>query len=324
MPKAAEFKISKIEGRKTPYRLDIPANWSETGKRQRKFFETKVAANGYAAAQRKKRRDGRERETLLPDTIRRQADQAVRLLPDGVSLIDAVKAFSEARSVLSAVGETDIVHAVGKYAENSSARMKSIPFSELLPLFAEAPTKKTRRPKAKAYQTAITGFANHLNPLLGAELLTDIDRDKLEKAVTESTIQERSRESVFKVLKAAFNFAIRRGWAKSNPCDGIEWFSNDIEDAKIPTPMQSRALLESADTPEVQAYIAICLFAGTRESETRRLRWENLHWDSEEIELKAAPGRKAATGRFIRFEKNLQEWLKPLRKKSGFICGESL
>jgi integrase len=320
MPITAQFTVTLIKGRQSPYRLEIPARWSESGKRQRLFFKTKGEAEGHAALLKKKRREGKEREILLSDSVRKQAAQAVVILPEGVSLMEAVQSYVDCRIELAKIEESDVRGAVHAHVERMSVRLNSISFSKLLPMYADVPTKRTRRPKSKAYQTAIGSFSKHLEPILGGIPISEISGATLEKAVLTSTVPERSRESCFKILKAAFAFAVRRGWASSNPCDSIEWFSNDIEEARIPSIYQSEALLECADSPEILAYIALSLFAGTRDSETRRLRWENLHWDNSEIELKAAPGRKAAEGRFIRLEENLMAWLKPIQKRSGVIC----
>ena len=89
--------------------------------------------------------------------------------------------------------------------------------------------------------------------------------------------------------------------------------------ARIPSIVQARALLGAADEPHLVAYVALCLFGGFRDSEARRLQWENLLWDKGEIELKAAPGRKEGTGRFVPLEGNLRAWLLPLRCK-GTVC----
>src|SRR5207247_1328906 len=70
-------------------------------------------------------------------------------------------------------------------------------------------------------------------------------------------------------------------------------------------------------------YFAIGAFAGLRPAELQRLHWEEIHWGSKLIEVKAAKS-KTARRRFIKIRPNLERWLQPYRKQHGPICPPGL
>ena len=70
-------------------------------------------------------------------------------------------------------------------------------------------------------------------------------------------------------------------------------------------------------------YFAIGAFAGLRPAELQRLDWEDIHWESNLIEVKAAKS-KTARRRFIKLRGNLQKWLQPYRKHTGPVCPRGL
>ncbi|MFP6875153.1 MAG: site-specific integrase, partial [Verrucomicrobiales bacterium] len=322
MPKSAGFKISQITGKRQPFVVDVPATYSPTGKRHRKSFSTQQDAKGYVSLLKEKRRRGIEQVTFLTPHVARQAAQSNALLqPLGdTSLTDAVSVFLEAREELKSVGEVDIVAAVRHYADFKKQRSESVTFRSLMEQFEDAPTKKTRRQKAEKYRNQIRSLANRMNPLIGDHLVCDLDDKAVVAAIRKSKVNPASIAPSYRVLKAAFNFAVKRKWSGGNPVDSIDWFTHDPDDAEVPSREQASALLECA-RGELQAYVAICLFAGCRDSEARRLDWRDFDWEKEEIDLKAAPGKKAASGRFIRLEPNLARWLKPLCRQTGRVCG---
>ena len=52
MPKRSQLKPHKDANRRTPWRVDLAARYSPSGKRERYFFETKAQAENYAEVQR--------------------------------------------------------------------------------------------------------------------------------------------------------------------------------------------------------------------------------------------------------------------------------
>lgn len=133
-----------------------------------------------------------------------------------------------------------------------------------------------------------------------------------------------TRNHYRRLVILAFNFAVQRGYAPANPA-GEKKTTKAKERWKRPhilTVAQAARLLESA-TPDVLPYIAIGLFAGLRRAEIERLNWNDIDFESGQIEVEAededeGDSEQNKTGwRFVKIEPNLREWLLPVRKHRG-------
>src|SRR4030095_8012571 len=74
----------------------------------------------------------------------------------------------------------------------------------------------------------------------------------------------------------AFNFAIGRGYATSNPAEGAAKAKVGSDHPGILSVNEAARLLEAAAAPDVLPYIAIGLFAGLRTAELERLDWSEI------------------------------------------------
>ena len=312
--KRAQLRIQHLTGRQSPYRIDVPASISETGRRHRVHFKTKGQAQAYRAALQQKAQEQGIAAILIPPRIKRQVVDAQDMLGD-VELIDAITEWHEARAILD--GRIDLRGACQRFADAQIEREASKPLGEVIELFGAAPTAKTRRPKSAKYRSQIRSLANHLTDLVPVPVC-DIDAESIERALAD--ISARSRHGYSVVLKSVLNFAVRKGWSAKNPMIAVDVMRHDRPDAIVPTLAQARALLDAASGDAQVAYVALCLFAGLRDSEATRLDWQDIRWDIGEIHLPAAPGRKAASGRFLPMEDNLRAWLEPIRQDAGTIC----
>src|SRR5882762_100953 len=96
MPWSSSLKAHKIESRiavgKAPWCVNVPAELSETGKRQRLFFETEKEAKAECETL-KARRDnfGNSLVAMTPARIAEAAEAFKILSPHGTSLLDAVR-----------------------------------------------------------------------------------------------------------------------------------------------------------------------------------------------------------------------------------------
>jgi integrase len=80
------------------------------------------------------------------------------------------------------------------------------------------------------------------------------------------------------------------------------------------------ALLNAANTvaPDVAPMLAIGAFAGLRESEIKRLHWDEVDLRRGFVEVKAAKA-KTAKRRIVRIQPNLAQWLSPYSGMSGAV-----
>jgi integrase len=114
----------------------------------------------------------------------------------------------------------------------------------------------------------------------------------------------------------AFNFAIKRGYALTNPVLATEKAREPKIRPGILSIEQASALLTCA-APEIVPYIAIGLFAGLRRAEIERLDWSEIDFDDGHIEVTAEKSKSKVANRFITIQPNLREWLEPFRKLRG-------
>jgi integrase len=123
-------------------------------------------------------------------------------------------------------------------------------------------------------------------------------------------------------LRTLFSFCISRHYCLDNPVTKSRK-SKEVEgEIGILSVNETARLLEAADDITLP-YFAIGAFAGLRPAELQRLHWEEIHWGSKLIEVKAAKS-KTARRRFIKLRPNLEKGLQPYRKHQGPICPSGL
>lgn len=120
------------------------------------------------------------------------------------------------------------------------------------------------------------------------------------------------------LISLAFNFAVRNGYATTNPAAGAAKAKVVSKAPGILTVQQTAALLKAA-TPELRPYVAIGAFAGLRRAELERLDWGEIDFENDLI-LVTAEKAKTAQKRFVSMQPNLRKWLWPLRKYSGHVA----
>ena len=127
-----------------------------------------------------------------------------------------------------------------------------------------------------------------------------------------------TRNHYRRLIILAFNFAVDRGYATSNPAVKTAEAREPKSKPGILTVEQASALLENA-SPEILRYIAIGLFAGLRRAEIERLDWSEVDFESGHIEVTAEKSKSKIANRFITIQPNLREWLLPVRKLKGNV-----
>ena len=92
MPRNAAFAPKRLPRRALPGCVDVPARLSESGKRERRFFETREEAVGFAAVMRTRVAHHGTQQILLAPDVRREAVAAEQLLePFGLGLLESVE-----------------------------------------------------------------------------------------------------------------------------------------------------------------------------------------------------------------------------------------
>jgi integrase len=273
----------------SPWCVNIPARISESGKRERKFFATKSAAETYGKSHRIR--------------IENYGTAATLLTPG--QLEEAAKAFEQLRPFKATLNE-----AVAAFMARRNQDGRSVTFKKLFELFAEA---KARR--SPSYRRELKYTVPRFEPL----------HNKLVSRVTPAQIDEQTaamtpsaRNAKLRVLRAAFNFGIKRDYLTRNPIDKLDFESLPISEVEILSPKEAAALMTAAaESPDLLAYHALGMFAGIRPDELLRLNWSDVDLVERHILIRSEVAKNHRR-RIIEIEPNLAAWLR-ICKSSGAV-----
>ena len=267
---------------------------SETGRRERRFFPTKVQA-----------------QTFVEQTETRVKNQGVS--PNGLSAIHREVAAAAFR-LLEGKPPACLLEIVQAHLARCEQRDRSITFSALHDAFLSA-----KAGRSEPYKRQIQGTVTRLSKL--AEIsVSEIEPGDIEREL--QGLPPSSRNGHLRVAKALFNFAIRRGWAATNPVAKLEFDEIPNEEVKIlPNNEVQKLLTVCSDTePGLLPYHFFAFFAGIRPQELERMEWGHVHLDELHI-LLPAELTKTGSRRVIEIEATLAGWLGWYIEKFGIQSG---
>jgi len=149
----------------------------------------------------------------------------------------------------------------------------------------------------------------------GADDIHSITVQTLEKWLNQNKMHGLNRANYQRNLKILFNYAIKRGYCKTNPALALERVpTKEVEPVIMPIE-QVYKLLEAATAkaPAMIPYLTLGLFAGIRPDEIKALDWRNVNFDRQEIKVTAGSA-KTRSARYVKMTANLIEWLLPHRQ----------
>lgn len=108
-----------------------------------------------------------------------------------------------------------------------------------------------------------------------------------------------------------FRWSVKRGYLEANPVDRIERPLVEKRAPLILKASDARAMLETTRRvdPRLTPYVAISLFAGLRNQELMRLRWEHVDLEHGHIHVEGVVS-KTRTRRLVTIQPNLAAWLR--------------
>lgn len=281
MAKPARFSPKKTA---SGWCLNIPAKFSESGRRERHFFRTQELAKA-AAAKFKERvgEFGAQARAIAPSLAEQATAAAALLEPWGASLLDAARAYVETRE------------------RDTASRPLAEAADEWL-VACEGLRVKT--------QQGYRQTANRLKDALGDALLSTLTADDLAGALMPKGTPPTMAASHVARGKAFWRWSAERGWCKADTFDKVKppKRSNDADEIEILTPKAAETLLRTAEKhfPAAVASYALQLFAGIRAEEITRL--EAKHVSADGIELPAGVTKKGRR-RHITPSPTLAAWL---------------
>jgi hypothetical protein len=281
MPRDFKFRVHEDTKRKTsPWWIDIPPRYSESGRRQKKFFKTQELAKGEVQRLKARVTNHGISSRLLSPAVEEQAASAVKLLKE---------AGMENRQLVSIVAD---------YIERQRERESSV---TLLHCFDEYIRQMEADKKSSQHINGIKSTRKLCTPL-HARMLPDIEHTDilgLLKGFTKSTYNLKLRH-----LRAVFNFAMagEREWISVNPAKKLTTHKIKVKEPEIYSPKQVAeffAICRKKDHGLIPA-LTLMFFCGVRpdhnSGEITKVTWDHILLEDEppSVEL---PGSITKTGR---------------------------
>jgi hypothetical protein len=205
MSRFARLKPKKIEGRVTPWLVNVPPHISDNGRRKRLYFETEEKAEREIESIRRRRMQFGETLEKLSPARASEALKAYELLQGyDVTLLDVVTAWLKAHK----------------------DRNSSIPFLDLFNQVLEA--KRDRDPD---YTTKLRQSRDRW-PELHNKLVCDITPKDLESIL--STLGAGARNEIMRYLNMVFNVGIKRGYLRENPISRLDFARRKRQEVETP------------------------------------------------------------------------------------------
>jgi integrase len=277
-----------------PWCVDVPANLSENGKRQRKFFATKGEAKTECETLKARRANfGVSLTAMTPARIAEAAEAYKLLDPHHLGLLDVVR----------------------EYLETHKQRTASIPFGQLFDLYLEAKASRSRK-----YLEQLR-WARESSSTLHDRLASDVtvrDLDELLKG-EKATV----KNAWMRYFRAVFNYGVKRDYLASNPIDKLDFSEVVKGDTEIFDPATVQAILKDCLENDLALlpYRVIGFFAGVRPAgELPRLEWSDIDLDAKQVTLRAEITKKKRK-RWVDLSDNAVSWLREYQKRGGSTKG---
>jgi integrase len=269
-----------------------------SGKWERKFFETKAEAETYAQQKEIELLNQGREGVQFPSWLRIQAQQGQeRLKPHGKTISDAVEF----------------------YIKHLEATQTSAKVSQALDELIE---NRKASGASERYCYDLELRVGRFSKDFGDRIVSTIGTAEIDDWLAALNLAPVTRNTFRRDLRTFFSFCITRRYCLDNPVAKTRKAKEVDGEIGILSVDETARLLEAADDVALP-YFAIGAFAGLRPAELQRLHWEEMHWASKLIEVKAAKS-KTARRRFIKIRPNLEKWLLPYRKNRGPVCPTGL
>lgn len=278
-----KFVISNHPGRAKPWKIEVSAPNSETGKRQRLFFKTKDEALVKQAELRQARRQHGETYRSLPPDVVADATRAIKLLRrwPGSTLLEAAQAFNEQKTL----------------------EAKSDTVGQILDAYYEE--KETSR--SPRYVGQIDQVRKRLSDRAGSIPVGTLDSGAISEILEEDSPHTRNANA--RILKAAISHAFARDKVPIDLSKKIHLLETQKSPTEILTPDEAKKLMKACD-PLSAPVFAIRLFAGIRAEESTRLSVDDIDVEAEEIYIRDHVSKIRGHDRIVPMEPNLVKWLK--------------
>lgn len=239
------------------------------------------------------------RSTRLTEVQARIAETVFPMLERDDDLLTAVNFWRQNRHLHVAVESPRIDEAIDQY----TAWLNVAPFRDA--------TKRHWRTRMNVFKN---GISNHRV----AEITPEIIENYLATRNTSPAGKDTDRRAISRF----FSWCIERPrrWAISNPAREVRIDRGETPPPEILTIDDCEKLLRAAESHEagmLAPYVAVCLFAGLRPDEAKRLTWQQVNLTDKEIRLESYQ-TKTKAARVVAIHPTLAKWLTAHKDKSFF------
>ena len=317
---------------RSAWRINVPANYSDTGKRKMLFFPSERQALAHAAMMRAQVKEaGLVSQRLTPEKalllqlledIQQETDTPVHLLLR--DQLDLLRTYGSAQEIrrLAHIG-----------AEADAIRTRSVQLMEAVNALQEAKDAHQSAYTVSSRRNRLKRFLQR-NPELAMKAMAAITVPEIEAALHRTHGTRRtSWNNLHRELSALFSFALRRGWCEGNPLEKIDRYKAAEQEIRALAPEELASLLQACrpprpedsagsssysrrlarqDTSGLIPYIAIMAWAGIRPVECTRLTWKDISFEENVISVRAAHS-KTGGARHVSIRPVLLAWLRAYR-----------
>jgi len=295
------------------------AGYYVDGKRVRKYFGTKEAAETFVEAENIRRDNLGKRAARIDGAL---AEDAVRasdaLKSTSHTLLDAARIIAEAQSKLAPYA-IRIEDAIDKHIADLQQRQRSVTVNELAKQFLE-----NRRAKGRStiYLRDLETRLGRFQIAAGERIVADLTAQYVEAWIHSLNVGPQTQNNFRAVLSAMWTFAVRREYASSNIVQFVDKASVVRDHVPVFSVDQLQRLLNAAPTDYLPV-LAIGGFAGLRPEEVNKLRWEDIDLKERTIRVNASSA-KTRKKRFTEISDNLMAWLRPYLCRAGRVAPPNL
>jgi integrase len=300
------------------YRFKI-AGYYVDGKRIRKYFETRDAAETFVESEQIRRENLGKRAAHIDGPLAEDALRASDILkPTPYTLLDAARFVAHAHSKLEP-HSVRIDDAINAHAAEIERRKRSVAVNQLVDEFIA--NRRAKR-KSEIYIRDLTTRLRRFKLSMGDRITAEITSADVDQWIQSLNVGPQTQNNFRAVLSAMWTFAVRRGYAATNVIQLVDKTSV-VRDHVSTFSVEQLTNLLSAAPPDYVPVLAIGAFAGLRPEEINKLRWEDLDFNERTIRVNATAA-KTRKKRFAEISDNLAAWLEPYAGRTGLVAPANL
>ncbi|MGG2201427.1 tyrosine-type recombinase/integrase [Paenibacillus validus] len=171
--------------------------------------------------------------------------------------------------------------------ENTYVKPTKRTLADFFPEWLQSKSLKLRKHTLEVY----TGHVNkHIVPRLGQFELIKITTAQIEKfyidLAKEAGLSARTIQDIHKIVKSAFEAAVKRKYAASNPVKDAETPKVDRKEMTVWDVQEASKFLKVAKEHRLYPAFLLALTTGMRQSEILGLRWKDIDLENEALSVR--------------------------------------